>query len=122
MTMETTMIDEGDVLKDFFAAPDHVLEWTRVDGTSDAQRFDDRKALYERYDRMVADEPEAVFIVAASRQAYVRIFRRDRDGSISTLSPERRKRAGDICAAMQIRAGRRWKGWMPGDPLPARVG
>lgn len=92
----------------------HALEWTRVDGTSDVQRFADEGALRRRYAEIVAEEPEIVFIAMIADRRPAALFRRDGHPSIAALSPERRRRADAICASRQSLHDRRW-GTGPGE-------
>lgn len=104
--------DMIDLLDAVWGNPTHVIEWSRVDGTSDVQRFTSRDAMTKRYDELVASEPEAIFVVSVALDGDVARpvarFRRDVDPSITVLSTERQDRARYLCASAQSRHERRY--------------
>lgn len=92
----------------FFRPWNHCVEIQRVDCTSDVERFDDAAAMQARYDRIVEEEPEIVFVVGVADRRPVSAFRRDGHPSILSLSPERQKRSVYLCAGAQSRHVRRY--------------
>jgi len=103
-----------DLLDAVWGSPSHIVEWSRVDGTSDVQRFTSQDAMTSRYDELVASEPEAIFVVSVALDGGVARpvsrFRRDTDPSIALLSTERQDRAKYLCAGAQSRHERRYEG------------
>ncbi len=98
----------GEPLDAFFRPWNHRIEIQRVDCTSDVERFDDPDMMRARYDDIVANEPEIVFVAGIAERRPVSVFRRDGHPSILALSPERQKRSVYLCIGAQSRHARRY--------------
>lgn len=101
-------MNAGDQSDPFFRPWENYIELQRVDGTGDVERFDDPVPMRSRYDDIVANEPEIVFVAAIADRRPVTAFRRDTHPTLLSLSEARQKRAQYLCVGAQARHRRRY--------------